>query len=52
MVICPEFTLDAFPGTMYTYGGIEKGKKKRTWGFTSIEYIFDTFLLAGMKKQG
>jgi len=52
MVVCPEFTDESFPDTMYNYGGVQKGKNRRTWGFTSIEYIFDTLLLAGMKKDG
>jgi pimeloyl-ACP methyl ester carboxylesterase len=52
MVVCPEFTQDAFPDTNYNFGAVEKGSKQRTWAFTSIEYIFDELLHAGVKKEG
>ena len=52
MVVCPEFTQKDFPETAYNFGGVDKGTKQRTWAFTSIEYIFDEFLHAGVKKEG
>mmetsp|Transcript_34979 Transcript_34979/g.51224 ORF Transcript_34979/g.51224 Transcript_34979/m.51224 type:complete len:379 (+) Transcript_34979:183-1319(+) len=52
MIVCPEFTQEDFPETKYNYGAVSKGKGMKTWAFTSIEYIFDTFVLAGMKKDG
>jgi len=52
MIVCPEFTQEDFPETKYNYGAVAKGKGMKTWAFTSIEYIFDTFVLAGMKKDG
>jgi pimeloyl-ACP methyl ester carboxylesterase len=52
MIVCPEFTTDAFPDTKYNFGGVDRQSKQRTWAFTSIEYIFDAFLLAGLRKDG
>jgi hypothetical protein len=52
MIICPEFTQAAFPETAYNFGAVEKGSKQRTWAFTTIEYIFDEFLHAGLRKEG
>jgi len=57
LIICPEFqdNSECFPNTSYNFGGIEKergGKNSKNWAFTSLEGIFDLFLLAGVNKEG
>jgi len=43
---------EAFPSELYNYGGVTRGAKQISWAFTSIEYIFDVLLVAGLKKNG